>query len=50
MCADRETKLGSDNLTLLTDFYELTMANGFLADGRADQIAYFDMFLSLIHI
>ncbi len=48
MCADRETKLGSDNLTLLTDFYELTMANGFLADGRADQIAYFDMFFRKI--
>ncbi|MDD2418232.1 MAG: nicotinate phosphoribosyltransferase [Oscillospiraceae bacterium] len=32
------------NLTLLTDFYELTMANGFLNSNRADQIAYFDMF------
>jgi len=32
------------NLTMLTDFYELTMANGFFENGRADQIAYFDMF------
>jgi len=32
------------NLTMLTDFYEITMANGYLASGRADQIAYFDIF------
>ncbi len=32
------------NLTLLTDFYELTMANGYLANGYRDTIAYFDMF------
>ena len=31
MCADRETKLGSDNLTLLTNLYEMTMDNGFIA-------------------
>ena len=35
---------GTDNLTMLTDFYELTMANGFLQNGLGDQIAYFDMF------
>ena len=32
------------NLTMLVDFYELTMANGFLKNGRGDQVAYFDMF------
>lgn len=32
------------NLTLLTDFYELTMANGYLNSPFADSIAYFDMF------
>ncbi|AZO95809.1 nicotinate phosphoribosyltransferase [Halocella sp. SP3-1] len=32
------------NLTLLTDFYELTMANGYLENGLGDKIAYFDMF------
>ncbi len=32
------------NLTMLVDFYELTMGNGFLENGRGDQIAYFDMF------
>ena len=35
---------GTDNLTMLTDFYELTMANGFLQNGLGNQIAYFDMF------
>lgn len=33
-----------DNLTMLTDFYELTMANGFLKNGKGNQIVYFDMF------
>ena len=32
------------NLTLLTDFYELTMAGGYFENGMKDQIAYFDMF------
>ena len=36
--------IGSRNLTLLTDFYELTMANGYLANGYENTIAYFDMF------
>ena len=32
------------NLTLLCDFYELTMANGYFRRGMADQIVYFDVF------
>ena len=32
------------NLTMLTDFYELTMANGYFANGMKDKIAVFDMF------
>ncbi|MGE5614605.1 MAG: nicotinate phosphoribosyltransferase [Bacillota bacterium] len=32
------------NLTLLTDFYELTMGNGYLKNGMKDKVAYFDMF------
>jgi len=32
------------NLTLLTDFYELTMAGGYFENGMSEQIAYFDMF------
>ncbi len=33
-----------ENLTLLTDFYELTMANGYFEHGLKDEIVYFDMF------
>lgn len=32
------------NYTMLTDFYELTMANGYLKKGMRDKIAYFDMY------
>ncbi|MDK2932865.1 MAG: nicotinate phosphoribosyltransferase [Clostridiales bacterium] len=32
------------NLTMLTDFYELSMANGYFQNGLKDKIAYFDMF------
>lgn len=32
------------NLTMLTDFYEITMANGYFQSDMADDIAYFDMF------
>ena len=27
-----------NNLTMLTDFYEITMANGFFETGNADRI------------
>lgn len=33
-----------DNLTMLTDFYEITMANGYFRTGIVDDIAYFDLF------
>ncbi len=33
-----------DNLTMLTDFYELTMANGYFESGKKDEIGIFDMF------
>ncbi len=32
------------NLTMLTDFYELTMANGYFENGMGEMISYFDMF------
>jgi nicotinate phosphoribosyltransferase len=32
------------NLTMLCDFYELTMGNGYLASGMRDRITYFDLF------
>ncbi|SHI86353.1 nicotinate phosphoribosyltransferase [Clostridium cavendishii DSM 21758] len=34
----------SRNLTMLVDFYELTMGNGYFEDGLKDKIAYFDMY------
>ncbi|MBO5114983.1 MAG: nicotinate phosphoribosyltransferase [Peptococcaceae bacterium] len=38
------TMTGKMNLTLLADFYELTMANGYWEHGIAEQIAYYDLF------
>ncbi len=32
------------NLTMLTDFYEITMANGYFKNGVGDRITQFDMF------
>lgn len=34
----------SRNLTMLFDFYELTMGNGYFKTGMGDKIAYFDVF------
>ena len=34
----------SRNLTMLCDFYELTMGNGYLKCGLSDKIVYFDVF------
>ncbi len=36
--------MNKENLTMLTDFYEFTMANGYFEHGFVDKIAYFDMF------
>ncbi|HBN80924.1 MAG TPA: nicotinate phosphoribosyltransferase, partial [Ruminococcaceae bacterium] len=33
---------------MLTDFYEITMANGYFTNGFQDKIAYFDMFFRKI--
>lgn len=41
-------EMGSENLALLTDFYELTMANGYFETGHSDDIAYFDLFFRQI--
>ncbi len=32
------------NLTMLTDFYEITMANGYFQNGIKEKTVYFDMF------
>lgn len=36
------------NMTMLTDFYEITMANGYFEQGLGDEIAYFDLFFRKI--
>ncbi len=36
------------NLTMLTDFYEITMANGYFCSDMNEDIAYFDMFFRRI--
>jgi nicotinate phosphoribosyltransferase len=36
------------NLTMLMDFYELTMSNGFFQTGYTEKTAYFDMFFRKI--
>lgn len=36
------------NLTMLADFYEFTMANGYLENEMAEKTAYFDMFFRSI--
>lgn len=40
--------ISETNLTMLTDFYEFTMMNGFFAEGLKDREAYFDMFFRRI--
>ena len=36
------------NLSMLTDFYELTMMNGYLEKGMEDTVAVFDVFFRRI--
>lgn len=36
--------LESRNLTMLMDFYELSMANGYFTNGKKDTVVWFDMF------
>ena len=38
---ERKEKL---NLSMLFDFYEMTMANGYFRKGMKDDITYFDIF------
>lgn len=42
------TSFERNNLTMLTDFYEITMANGFFETGNGDRTVYFDMFFRRI--
>lgn len=34
----------SHNYTMLCDFYELTMGNGYFVSGMKDTVTYFDLF------
>lgn len=36
------------NMTMLCDFYELTMANGYFLSGKRETISYFDVFFRTI--
>ncbi len=36
--------IGNWNLTMLCDFYELTMGNGYFKKGYQDRVTYFDVF------
>lgn len=36
------------NFTMLADFYEFTMANGYFANGMKDKICYFDLYFRSI--
>ena len=36
--------LKEQNYSMLADFYEFTMANGYLKNGEADKICYFDLY------
>lgn len=45
---DNTDLLSKNNLTMLTDFYEITMANGFFTNGQGEKTVYFDMFFRTI--
>ncbi len=38
----------NENYTMLTDFYEITMANGFFNEGYKDRVVYFDLFFRTV--
>lgn len=41
---EEKNKFDNRNLTMLCDFYEITMANGYYTHGLKDTIAVFDVF------
>ena len=43
-CMMDDTRTVRENYTMLCDFYELTMGNGYLRCGKRDTITYFDVF------
>ncbi len=45
-----EDYIKASDLALLTEGYELTMADGFMGAGMKDTVAYFDLFLGAFPI
>lgn len=45
---ENNTWINKRNLSMLADFYEFTMANGYLENNLEEEIAYFDMFFRSI--
>lgn len=43
-CIAMNTTMTEENLTMLTDFYELTMGNGYWLKGLSTKQTYFDIF------
>ena len=40
--------MNEQNFTMLADFYEFTMANGYFLNGTGDKICYFDLFFRTV--
>jgi nicotinate phosphoribosyltransferase len=40
--------MNDSDLSLLCDYYEYTMANGYIEKGLADRVVYFDMFFRMV--
>ena len=38
------------HITMLCDFYELTMGNGYFVQGMQDRITYFDIFFRSVPV
>lgn len=41
-------KFNQENLTMLADFYEFTMANGYFINGTGEKICYFDLYFRTV--
>ncbi len=48
MSEEKSFLIDGENYTMLCDFYELTMGNGYFRVGRGQEIVYFDVFFRTI--
>ncbi len=48
MSEEKSFLINGENYTMLCDFYELTMSNGYFKVGRGQEIVYFDVFFRTI--